>query len=86
VFGVSDLKFEKIRGDESGDEIRYGVSYMLWLPATAEAPLSEDLEELNRAVLEPEPLLPRGYPITDEITLIRHKGNWRISEINRLGS
>jgi hypothetical protein len=26
---------------------------------------------------------PRGYRFTDELTLIRHKGNWRISNINR---
>jgi hypothetical protein len=32
---------------------------------------------------EPEPALPRGYPFTDEIRLIRQKGNWRIAEINR---
>jgi hypothetical protein len=26
---------------------------------------------------------PRGYPLIDELTLIRHKGNWRISNIDR---
>jgi hypothetical protein len=26
---------------------------------------------------------PRGYPLIDELTLIRHKGNWRISKIDR---
>ncbi|MDR2135978.1 MAG: hypothetical protein LBO76_05110 [Treponema sp.] len=26
---------------------------------------------------------PRGYPLVDELTLIRHKGNWRISRIDR---
>jgi hypothetical protein len=28
-------------------------------------------------------MLPKGYPFTDELTLIRHKGNWRIAELNR---
>ncbi|MDR2376201.1 MAG: hypothetical protein LBD96_07175 [Treponema sp.] len=26
---------------------------------------------------------PRGYPLIDDLTLIRHKGNWRISNIDR---
>jgi hypothetical protein len=29
---------------------------------------------------------PRGYPFVDELTLIRHKGNWRISKIDREGT
>ncbi|GHU15962.1 hypothetical protein FACS1894163_04440 [Spirochaetia bacterium] len=90
VFGVSDLNFSRIRGEESGDEIHYRASYILWLPAgfgspadaEAESVDSPSLDEAN-AFVEPAPTLPRGYPYTDEIALIRVKGNWRIAEIIR---
>jgi hypothetical protein len=88
VFGVSDLNFSRLRGDENGDEIHYRVSYILWVPAgfgsptDAESVDSPSLDEAN-AYAEPEPSLPRGYPYTDEIILMRVKGNWRITEINR---
>ncbi|GHV10504.1 hypothetical protein FACS189491_00060 [Spirochaetia bacterium] len=87
VFGVSDLDIRKISGDENGDEIRYRTSFILWLPATAGSPAgTEDIDTADDpadAFGEAGPVLPKGYPITDELTLIRHKGNWRIAELNR---
>jgi hypothetical protein len=90
VFGVSDLDIRKIRGDESSDEIRYRASFILWLPAqmgspagdnNAESIEDEPIDDFNMPRMEAE--LPKGYPFTDELTLIRHKGNWRIAEIVR---
>ncbi|GHV01678.1 hypothetical protein FACS189485_00490 [Spirochaetia bacterium] len=90
VFGVSDLNFSRISGDESGDEIHYRASYILWVPAGFGSPTGAEAESVEgpsldeaNAYAEPAPILPKGYPYTDEITLIRVKGNWRIAEINR---
>ncbi|GHV56919.1 hypothetical protein AGMMS49579_22050 [Spirochaetia bacterium] len=83
VFGVSDLNIRKIHGDESGDEIRYRTSYMLWLPAGMGSALDKENEDPIDAFVDPAPTLPKGYPITDELTLMRVKGNWRIAEIIR---
>ncbi|GHT65309.1 hypothetical protein FACS1894110_06870 [Spirochaetia bacterium] len=80
IFGVSDLNIRKIRGDESGDEIHYRTSYMLWIPMGADSP---DEADPNDVRAEAAPMLPKGYPIADELTLIRHRGNWRIAEIIR---
>jgi hypothetical protein len=90
VFGVSDLAVRKIRGDESGDEIRYRSSFILWLPGQMGSPAGdEDAESIDDDFIDDDlnagagPVLPKGYPFTDELTLIRHKGNWRIAEIVR---
>jgi hypothetical protein len=85
VFGVSDLAIAKISGDEEGEEMRYRVSYILWIPdssgeAEDESPADvSGPESSNPAQAAP----PLPYSHTDELTLIRHKGNWRITEINR---
>ncbi|GHV43822.1 hypothetical protein AGMMS49546_26550 [Spirochaetia bacterium] len=83
VFGVSDLQIRKTEGDESGDEIHYRASFILWLPepGNAEAPDTP----AGNAQAEAAPALPKGYPYTDELKLIRRKGAWRITEINREG-
>jgi hypothetical protein len=85
VFGVSDLNIEKISGDEGNGELRYRASYTLWVPASetgdetpAVTPMPENSSPSSTRVPPPLP-----YPYTDELILIRHKGNWRISEINR---
>jgi hypothetical protein len=77
VFGVSDLAIEKISGGEEGEETRYRASYILWVPASSAG--EGDPEAPDPAA----PVLPQAYPHTDDLTLIRHKGNWRIAEINR---
>ncbi|GHV62318.1 hypothetical protein AGMMS49587_08800 [Spirochaetia bacterium] len=79
VFGVSDLDIRKIRGDESGDEIYYRTSFILWLPAGMDSPADDP----GNTGAEAGPNLPKGRPFTDELRLIRHKGNWRIAEITR---
>jgi hypothetical protein len=82
VFGVSDLELEKISGAEDGNEIRYLASFTLWLPASAggedQDPAPESADPFPEQAAPPLP-----SPYTDELTLTRHKGNWRISEINR---
>jgi hypothetical protein len=84
VFGVTDLDIRNTRGDESGDEIHYRSSYILWLPAGAGSLSGEANTELtDDPGAEPAPSLPEGHRLTDELRLIRHKGNWRIVEINR---
>ncbi|GHV87301.1 hypothetical protein AGMMS50255_5970 [Spirochaetia bacterium] len=89
VFGVSDLEIRKTGGNESGDEIHYRSSYILWFPNALDAPEgAAGAESANPINLEDpgaeiEAMLPKGYPFTDELKLIRVKGNWRIAEINR---
>jgi hypothetical protein len=78
VFGVSDLEIEKISGYEEGEETRYRVSYILWLPASS---AGEGEENTGPPPETASPPLP--HPYTDDLILIRHKGNWRIAEINR---
>jgi hypothetical protein len=79
VFGVSDLEIEKISGDEEGEETRYRSTFILWLPVS---PAEEG--DGPPAATGPEDAAPSlPYPFTDDITLIRHKGNWRIAEIKR---
>ena len=78
VFGVSDLEIEKISGDEDGEETRYSSSLILWLPVSS--PEEGDRAPAAAGPEDPGPPLP--HPYTDELSLIRHKGNWRIAEIN----
>jgi hypothetical protein len=81
VFGVSDLNITNISGNEAAGEIRCRVSYILWIPAT---PGEDGTGAPEAPPPDPAaPALPRGTSYTDDLTLIRHKGNWRISEINR---
>jgi hypothetical protein len=82
VFGVSDLVIEKIAGDEGEEKTQYSASYILWLPASP--PEEEAAPAPAGDGAEPDtPALPQGYPYTDYLTLIRHNGDWRITEIIR---
>jgi hypothetical protein len=78
VFGVSGLTIEKLSGGEASDEIRYRSSYTLWLPASA-----AETDAPPEPVSSVPETLPAAHTYTDEITLIRVKGAWRISEIKR---
>jgi hypothetical protein len=78
VFGVSGLKIEKISGDEASDEICYRSSFTLWLPASA---AETDAPPVPASSVGET--LPAAHTYTDEVTLVRHKGAWRISEIKR---
>ena len=79
VFGVTDLEIERLSGGEDAEEIRYRAAYTLWLPQQQQdgeaAAGTEPAEETAR--------LPEGVQYTDTLTLVKHKGNWRIAEINR---
>jgi hypothetical protein len=86
IFGVTDLGIARLGGTEFSDEIQYRVEYIIWVPGALEAG-SADPEGI---AAEPGPgapvedfIPPRGYAFADELTLTRHKGNWRISAINR---
>ncbi|MDR0730773.1 MAG: hypothetical protein LBF63_03830 [Treponema sp.] len=102
VLGVTDLDITWLAGDEDGEEQRYRVDYIIWLPGTDEdsggivavpGPAPEPAPDsvpdtgfgaLGTAVVSLEDFIPpRGYPLIDDLTLIRHKGNWRISRIDR---
>lgn len=76
VFGVSDLQVEEIRAGEDSGEVRYRAVYTLWLPEQEPADIAPPAEAAP---------LPRSIQYTDELTLIRKRGNWRISQINRSG-
>jgi hypothetical protein len=77
VFGVTGLKIERVSGSEDAGEIRYRAAYTLWLPRQDDemAGAGPEAAEAGR--------LPRSVQYTDELTLVKHKGNWRIAEINR---
>ncbi|MDR1251642.1 MAG: hypothetical protein LBK62_05690 [Treponema sp.] len=80
VFGVTDLEIECLSGGETTDEIRYRAAYTLWLPVPQQEEESPDAEKSEP---ETEGRLPQGFQYTDELTLVRDRGNWRISEIKR---
>jgi hypothetical protein len=84
VFGVTDLSItgnnEQVTGNN--EEVYYKVDYTLWLPAQFAAE-PESVAGQN-AVPDTENLLPLPYRHAVVITLIRQKGNWRISQIQRL--
>ncbi|GHV96046.1 hypothetical protein AGMMS50293_23660 [Spirochaetia bacterium] len=69
IFGITDLTMERISGDETTNEIRYHARYTLWFPNQDEEPRADKL--------------PKGVHYTDELTLIRRRGNWQIVEIKR---
>jgi hypothetical protein len=86
IFGVTDLGITRLGGTEFDDEIRYRTEYILWVSGVQEAG-DADPEGI---VAEPGPgepvadfVPPLGYAFTDDLTLTRHKGNWRISAIDR---
>jgi len=76
VFGVTDLQVTKNK--EQAEEAEYHADYILWVPVQ----LSDDAETQPA-----ETNLPRPYPRTDIITLVRKKEkrgfNWRITGIQR---
>jgi hypothetical protein len=80
VFGVTDLDIRQTGGDESADQVHYRASYILWLPREASADF--DVQDTPSAGAEPGDL-PRGYPVTDDLTLVRRKGDWRIAGMER---
>ncbi|MDR2177220.1 MAG: hypothetical protein LBP20_04155 [Treponema sp.] len=98
ILGVTNLNITRLAGDEDGDEARYRAEYIIWLPGANEdsegiVAIPGPAPELPPDTGAPESFLstedfvpPRGYPLIDELTLIRHKGNWRISRIDRNAS
>jgi len=76
LFGASDLRAQRLEGDESGDNIRYRVDYTFWIPedGSGEEVLKEDY-------VPPTGSVPNQR--RDFLTLVRKKGNWRIAEIVR---
>jgi hypothetical protein len=74
IFGPADLKLEWLEGGEENGEIHYRADYTFWTP-------SQLVDEAESAEIEDPLSLP--YPRSDIVTLIRKKGNWRISEIKR---
>ncbi|MDR0376167.1 MAG: hypothetical protein LBH70_00040 [Spirochaetaceae bacterium] len=52
-------------------------------PPLPEPPDSGFLPEIGGTLAPEEFIPPWGYRMIDDLTLIRHKGNWRISQIDR---
>ncbi|MDR1637434.1 MAG: hypothetical protein LBR93_08850 [Treponema sp.] len=92
VFGVTDLDIRQTGGDESAGQLRYRASYTLWIPAEADSSQDSGGEDAAPPLAgttdgeAEQGRLPRGYPITDDITLVRRKGDWRISALEREGA
>jgi len=77
VFGVTDLQIAK------NSEARYRVDYTLWVPDEAvDRPETE--QNAAREAVEFPP--PQAFRYTDFVTLVQKKGNWRISEIQRVSA
>jgi hypothetical protein len=99
IIGVTDLTIAPISGNEAGDEMSYRVKYILWLPGPAgendegpapivavpgpEQPGAQGTPPGMAGTPAAEFIPPLGYTFTDELTLIRHKGNWRIAKLDR---
>ncbi|MDR0669578.1 MAG: hypothetical protein LBF95_05810 [Treponema sp.] len=97
VLGVTDLNVTRIAGEEDDEQVRYRADYIIWLPGgdedsggiaavpgPAPEPALPDAGFGTGGVVSVEDFIPpRGYPLIDDLTLIRHKGNWRISQIDR---
>jgi hypothetical protein len=85
IFGPADLSLEWLEGGEENDKIHYRVDYTFWTPVQLidEFSPGEDAlsDEAESAAIENNLSLP--YPRSDTVTLIRKKGNWRISDIQR---
>ncbi|MDR0656808.1 MAG: hypothetical protein LBG22_10880 [Treponema sp.] len=79
VFGITDLSIELNGGDESRELVSYETRYMIYYPGSAEETAPAELT----ATGETPPMIPQILSIRDEVTLIKHKDAWRISEINR---
>jgi hypothetical protein len=88
VFGVTDLEIEPLTGSGTADEIRCIARYTLWLPyqeggeSEAAANTSADASA-NAAAFAGADRPPQGVQYTDELTLIKDRGNWRIAAIDR---
>ena len=81
VFGVTDLKIKALSG--GGETASLVADYILWMPGSYlkegnDTPPAADAENEASA-----PLPPGGLVTTDRLSLVLHKGAWRISEINR---
>ncbi|MCL2318471.1 MAG: hypothetical protein FWC45_00170, partial [Treponema sp.] len=81
VFGVTDLKIKALSG--GGETASLEADYILWMPGSYlkegnDTPPAADAENEASA-----PLPPGGLVTTDRLSLVLHKGAWRISEINR---
>jgi hypothetical protein len=72
VFGVTDLRIEGVTMND--EAMLYRAHYTLWIPAH-----DDQAQETGTA-------LPLPNNRSDLLTLVRKKGNWRISEIIRQAS
>jgi hypothetical protein len=77
VFGVTDLSLEPETIND--DAMTYRAHYILWIPAQ----LADDFDS---EITPLDDVLPWPNNRSDLLTLVRKKGNWRISEINRQAS
>jgi hypothetical protein len=100
IFGVSDLSVARTAGGEADEELNYRAEYILWIPGPGEdggegpipivavpGPAQSAGSGLppGAPTVEPEDFVPPlGYPFIDDLTLVRRKGNWRISNITRV--
>ena len=80
VLGITDLRIEQTAAGLSVHradigEAYYRAEYTFWIPAEMGDEADEPETEAGR--------LPISYRHSDLLTLVQHKGNWRISQIQR---
>ena len=94
VFGVTDLHIEQVDGRgraspprrgraqrDYEEELHFRVEYLFWMPAQMIGGAAMDARLAEGA---DEPPLPVSFRHTDIVTLVRRRGNWRISDIARI--
>jgi hypothetical protein len=82
VFGISELEARAKDQDETDDEVSFQVSYLFWdLETFTQESAGDNFGSPETTVIAP--IIPQGTAVIDEVTLTRHKGAWRISEIKR---
>jgi hypothetical protein len=75
LFGVADIRLEWLSGGEAAEEIRYLVNYTFWVPFQ----VADEPGGISTA----DPPLSVAYYRSDLLTLVRKKGDWRITAIER---
>jgi hypothetical protein len=82
VFGVTGLRLDGEDTDEGDGEVRYRAAYTLWVPPSFGSD-PEDVPSDPSMNVDPGPVMPASFQISDEVRLTWRKDAWLITEIQR---